>query len=158
MAALGSIALLLGGITRVLDLTAIIICAMIIFVVYAELGHMGWLVYGVIGMLSFALPIDKTIAVEYIVFAIYPLIKPFFDRIPPIIRVIVKLAFMVASSGAIVLIFRFVFMIKDLWYIDLIFSIGLVAIYFLFDIALTRFNFYYRYKLRSQLRIDKFFR
>ena len=34
MSALGAIALLLGGITRVLDLTAVVIGAMIIFVVF----------------------------------------------------------------------------------------------------------------------------
>ncbi len=157
MSALGAVTLLLGGITRVLDLTAIIICAMIIFVVREELRHSGWLVYAVIGVLAFILPIDKTIAVEYIVFAIYPMLKPFFDKLPRVIRLLIKLIFMIVSALAVVLIFRYVFLLVDFWYIDLAFGIGLVLIYFLFDISISRFQLYYRYKLRHQLRIDKFF-
>ena len=69
----------------------------------------------------------------------------------------IKLIFMIISSASLVLIFRFVFMMVDLWYIDLIFAIGLVACYFLFDVALTRFKLYYQFKLRYQLKIDRFF-
>ncbi len=157
MSALGAVALLLGGITRILDLTAVVICAMIIFVVFAELKYSAIIVYAVTAVLAFILPIEKTIAVEYLIFAIYPVLKPLFEKAGKLFGTIIKLAFMIISSLALALIFRFVFLMVDVWYIDLIFGVGLVACYFLFDIALTRFDIYYRYKLRHQLRIDRFF-
>jgi len=157
MSALGAVSLLLGGITRVLDLTAVVICAILIFVVFSELKYQALIVYFVTATLAFVLPIEKTVAVEYLIFAIYPILKPLFEKAGKIFGTIIKLAFMISSSLALVLIFRFVFMMVDIWYIDLAFGIGLVLAYFLFDIALTRFKLYYFYKLRKQLRIDRFF-
>ncbi|MBO5439211.1 MAG: hypothetical protein J6A53_00980 [Clostridia bacterium] len=157
MSALGAIALLLGGITRVLDLTAVVIGAMIIFVVFTELKYSALAVYAVTALLAFILPIEKTVAVEYLIFAIYPILKPLFERAGRVFGLAIKLIFMIISSASLVLIFRFVFMMVDLWYIDLIFAIGLVACYFLFDVALTRFKLYYQFKLRHQLKIDRFF-
>lgn len=157
MSALGAVTLLLGGITRILDLTAVVICAIIVFVVFYELKYSAIAVYLVTAVLAFVLPIEKTIAVEYLIFAIYPVLKPLFEKAGKLFGTIIKLVFMIISSASLVLIFRFVFMMVDVWYIDLIFAIGLVACYFLFDIALTRFKLYYCYKLRHQLRIDKFF-
>lgn len=157
MSALGVVTLLLGGITRILDLTAVVICAIVIFVVFSELRYSALIVYAVTAVLAFVLPIEKTIAVEYLIFAIYPVLKPLFEKAGKLFGTVIKLVFMIISSVSLVLIFRFVFMMVDMWYIDLIFGIGLVACYFLFDIALTRFNVYYRYKLRHQLRIDRFF-
>lgn len=157
MSALGAVALLLGGITRVLDLTAVVIGAMIIYVVYAELKYSAIVVYFVTAILAFIMPIEKTVAVEYLIFAIYPVIKPLFEKTGKVISVILKLVFMTASSVSLVLIFRFVFLMVDMWYFDLAFGVGLVLVYFIFDIALKRFDLYYRYKLRHQLRIDKFF-
>lgn len=157
MSALGAVTLLLGGITRILDLTAVVICALLIFVVFSELKYSAIIVYFVTALLAFVLPIEKTIAVEYLIFAIYPVLKPLFLKAGKLLGTIIKLIFMVVSSVSLVLILRYVFMMADVWYVDVVFGVGLVACYFLFDIALNRFDIYYRYKLRHQLRIDRFF-
>lgn len=157
MSALGAVVLLLGGITQVLDLTAVVICTIIIFVVFSELKYNAIIVYAVTGLLAFVLPINIAVAIEYLIFAIYPVLKPLFEKAGKVLSVIIKLIFMVISSASLVLIFRFVLGMVDVWYIDIAFGIGLVAVYYLFDVALTRFNIYYCNKLRHQLRIDRFF-
>ena len=55
MIAVSIIILLLGGITQVVDLTAVVICAMIVFVVQEELKHSSLLVYAATAILAFTL-------------------------------------------------------------------------------------------------------
>ncbi len=157
MAAVSFIVLLLGGASQVLDLTAVVVCAMIIFVVHTELRYSSLLTYAVAATLAFLILPNKEIAVEYLIFAVYPILKPIFEKAGKFFGKILKIAFMVASSAALTLLFRYVFMTGDVWYIDVAFGVTLVACYMFFDIALTRFDVYYRFKLRHQLRIDRFF-
>jgi len=157
MSALSIVVLLLGGISQVLDLTAVVACAIIIFIVHSELKYSALLVYATTSLLAFLLLGTPTVAVEYIIFAIYPILKPIFEKAGKIFGAVIKYAFMILSSATLALLFRYVLMAGDVWYIDLIFGIGLAVCYAIFDIALARFDLYYRYKLRHQLRIDKFF-
>lgn len=157
MSALSIVVLLLGGISQILDLTAVVACAIIIFIVHAELKYSALLVYATTSLLAFLLLGLPTIATEYLIFAIYPVLKPLFEKTGKIFGSIIKYAFMIISSATLTLLFRFVFMTGDVWYIDLAFGVGLAICYVIFDIALARFNVYYRYKLRHQLRIDRFF-
>ncbi len=157
MVAISIVILLLGGITQILDLTAVVICAIIIFVVFEELRYSALLVYGATAVLTFFLLAKKEIAVEYVIFAIYPILKPLFEKAGKALGAVIKFIFMSAMSVALTLLFRYVFMSADIWYMDLVFCIGLIACYFLFDIAINRFRPYYHFKLRHQLRIDRFF-
>ena len=157
MSALSFIVLLLGGVSQILDLSAVVLCAMIIFVVYAELKYSAFLVYAVTLTLAFVIIPNKAIGVEYTIFAIYPVLKLLFEKTGKIVGAILKLIYILASSLTLTLLLRYVFMSQDVWYIDLVFGIGLVACCILFDIALTRFKLYYHYKLRRQLKIDRFF-
>ena len=70
MSALGVVALFLGGITRVLDLTAVMVATALIFVCFEETRYYALLSYGVIGALAFLLPIEKSVAVEFLIFGI----------------------------------------------------------------------------------------
>ena len=157
MSAISIVVLLLGGISQILDLTAVVACAIIIFIVHAELKYSSLLVYFAVSLLAFLLLGTPNIVIEYIIFAIYPILKPIFERAGKIFGAIIKYAFMIISSATLMLLFRYVFMTGDVWYIDLIFGIGLAVCYAIFDVALSRFKVYYRYKLRHQLKIDKFF-
>ena len=157
MVAISIVILLLGGVTQVLDLTAVVACAMIIFVVFEELKYSALLVYGATAVLTFFLLAKKEVAVEYVIFAIYPVLKPLFEKAGKVFVTLIKLFFMAAMSVGMTLLFRYVFMSADVWYIDLIFCVGLIVCYYIFDIALNRFKLYYHCKLRHQLRIDRFF-
>ena len=158
MVALGDVFMLLGGLTGVLELTGAVIGSAIIFVVHRELKYSSVGVYLATAIIAFFLPfVGVTVASEYLVFAIYPILKPLFDKIPKVLRIFVKLAFMSAMVVGLMLILNELIG-ADAWYINLAFCIGGIGVYFMFDIFLTRFTPYYDYKLRHQLKIDKFFR
>ncbi len=158
MSALGAVVLLLGGITRVLDLTAVMVATALVYVAFEETKYFSILVYGVIGGLAFLLPIEISVAVEFLIFGIYPVVKALLERLPKIVAWIFKAIFMSASFVGLTLLLQFVLGYPEVWYINLIFCLAGIIMYVIFDIALTRFDRYYQGKLRRQLRIDKFFR
>ena len=157
MSALSVVILLMGGFTRVLDLTAVIFCIIINYVVFSELKLTVLFVYGATSILAFLLLPDKSVAVEYVIFAIYPLLKPLIEKTGKAPALIIKLILMSASSVALTLLLRFVFLLGDIITIEIIFAVALTVCYFIVDVLLTRFDLYYRYKLRAQLKIDRFF-
>lgn len=158
MSALGVVALFLGGITRVLDLTAVMAATALIFVCFEETRYYALLSYAVIGALAFLLPIEKSVSVEFLIFGIYPAVKPVFEKTPKVISFVLKFVFMTASFVGLTLLLQFVLGYPEVWYINVLFCVAGVVIYVVFDIFLTRFTIYYRLKLRHQLRLDRFFR
>lgn len=158
MTALSIIILLLGGITRVLDITTVVICAIIIFVIYEELKYGALLVYFATALLAFILLPNKEIGVEYAIFAVYPIIKPLFEKTGKIMSIIIKILFMTIMSVSLTLLFRYIVYPGDMWYVDAAFCVGLIACYYLFDVSLNRFRPYYYFVLRKKLKIDRFFR
>ncbi|MBR2024508.1 MAG: hypothetical protein IKA02_01725 [Clostridia bacterium] len=158
MSAVSIVILLLGGITKILDITTVVICAMIIYVVFAELKYGALFVYFATALLTFALLPNKDVGIEYLIFAIYPIVKPLFEKTGKILSVIIKIVFMILMSATLTLLFRYIFYPGELWYIDAAFFVGLTVCYYLFDISLTRFNKYYYFILRQKLKIDRFFR
>lgn len=159
MAALSVVFLFLGGLTGVLELTGVVIAAAIIFITYEELKFSALGVYLVTAVVAFFIPfVGTTVACEYLIFAIYPLLKPFFDKLPKMLRVVIKLVFMAVSFVGLTLLTNFVLGMPEVWYINLIFCVSGTVIYYLFDMFLTRFDFYYRFKLRHKLGLDRFFK
>ncbi len=157
MSALSVVVLLLGGASQILDLTAAVITAMIIFVVHAELKNTAWLVYAATSLIALFLLGNIQIAIEYIIFAAYPILKPIFEKAGKLFGNIIKYIFMALSSISLTLLFRYVFLLGNVWYWDVAFCVGLFVCYILFDIALGRFKIYYFYKLRAQLKLNRFF-
>ena len=157
MSALSIVMLLLGTITRVLDLTAVIFCLIINYIVFSELKFNVLLVYGVTLILAFLLLPDRSVAVEYAIFALYPLLKPLIEKTGKVLSLVIKLLLMAASSVTLTLLLRFVFLLGDMITVEIIFAVALTVCYFIVDVMLTRFDLYYRYKLRRQLKIDRFF-
>ena len=158
MVAVSTVVLLLGGIMQIVDLTAVVICAMIVFVVYEELKYSALFVYFATALLVFTLLAKKEIGVEYVIFSIYPIVKPIFEKAGKVLSTLIKIIFMTVMSVSLTLLFRYVFLTGDMWYVDMFFCIGLIVCYFLFDVALTRFKPYYHFNLRQKLRIDRFFK
>lgn len=159
MSALSVVFLFFGGLTGMLELTGVVISSIIIFVVYEELKYSAFGVYLVTAVIAFFIPfVGTTIAFEYLIFAIYPILKPLFDRLPRGAREVVKLLFMSASFVGLTLLLHFVLGMPEVWYINVIFCVSGIAIYYLFDIALFRFTTYYRLVLRRKLGVDKFFK
>lgn len=158
MSALGIVALFLGGITGVLDLTAVIIATALIFVAFEELRFYALAIYAVTGLLAFILPIDISVAIEYLIFGVYPILKFYIDKLPKIIAWILKLAYMICAFVGLTLLLQFVLGSPEVWYINLVFCVAGVVIFVLVDILLKRLSIYYRLKLRGQLRIDRFFK
>lgn len=158
MVALSDVFLLLGGLTGVMELTGVVVGAAILFVVHRELKYSSVGVYLATAVIAFFLPfVGVTVASEYLVFAIYPILKPLFDKIPRVLRIVVKLLFMSVAIVGLMLILNAIVGV-EVWYVNLAFCLGGIAIYFLFDILLTRFTPYYDYKLRHKLKIDRFFK
>ncbi len=157
ISALGVVALLLGGITRVLDLTAVIIATALIFVTFEEIRFYALSVYVVTGLLAFILPIDISVAIEYLIFAIYPILRFYIEKLPRVLAWVIKLIYMICAFVGLTLLLQFVLGSPEVWYINVIFCIGGVLAFILVDILLKRLSIYYRIKLRKQLRIDKFF-
>ena len=157
ISALGVVALLLGGITRVLDLTAVIIATALIFVTFEEIRFNALFVYAVTGLLAFVLPIDMSVAIEYLIFAIYPILRFYIEKLPKVLAWVIKLTYMIAAFVSITLILEFVLGMPEVWYINVVFCVAGVVMFILVDILLKRLSIYYRLKLRKQLRIDKFF-
>ena len=157
MSALSVVVLLLGSLLEILDLTAVMLAAIILVIVYEEVKKGALSVYFVTLVIAFILVPNKLVACEYCVIAIYPIIKPIFDRLFPVLMYTVKGLYMVLTTLAIVLLMKYVFISDSPMYFDLIFALGGVVMLILFDVLIFRFTMYYRFKLRNQLKIDKFF-
>ena len=158
MVALSVVFLLLGGITTILDLSAVILSAVVLFIVFEELKYSAILVYLATTLIAFLLPNGLTMAVEYAIFAIYPILKPLFEKTGKVLSWIIKILFMSLSVAGLTLLLNFVLSTPEVWYINLIFALGAIFVYILFDVVLTKFGRIYREKLRSKLKLDKFFK
>ena len=98
-------------------------------------------------------------AAEYTIFALYPLIKPLFDKLPNVIGYILKGVYtVVASLVTVVVMYLLVPSTAEKPYMLAIYVALFIVTVILFEMLIVRFRRYYRFKLRGQLRIDKFFK
>lgn len=156
MSALSIAILLLGSIIDVLDITAVMITALFLLIARHEMGAKALGIYFVTGLIAlFVLP-NKLISIEYFIIAVYPMLKPLFDKQSTIVKWLLKIIYILASALGLVLVMKF-FTPDSPLYWDAIFALCFVVIFFIYDILLFRFSMYYGFKLRNKLRIDKFF-
>ena len=160
MAALGVVILLLGSFFNVFDLCAVLIAASLIFVVCEELGNgAGMLTYAVCAVISLLILPSKLVAVEYLIFGFYPVIRRIFEARPKGVCITLKALYMIASATLTVMLVRFVFTTGEQLelYMEILTGvIGLVCLV-LCDIVFKRFSRHYHSRIRKMLRIDKFF-
>ena len=156
MAALSVVMLLLGALTGVMDLTAVVVASAFVFVTRQEIGYKALAVYFATIVIAIVIPVTFVAAIEYAIIAIYPIIKPGIDRCKPPVMWCLKLLYILAASAGIFCVSRFLVSSAPLW-MDILLAVGCVLVFLLYDILLHRFAKYYGFKLRHKLRIDRFF-
>ena len=154
MAALSVVFLLLGTLTGVMDLTAVVLASILLFMARQEIGYKSLAIYFV--TIAISVPLMLVSAIEYAIIGIYPVFKPSIDRLNPLAKWVLKILYILSASAGIFCVSRF--MVADApLYMDIILAVGCLLIFFIYDILLHRFGLYYGFKLRHKLRIDKFF-
>lgn len=160
MSALGTVVLIIGAFLEFLslDLTMVLVASLFVFVTAEELGNLRAIsVYVITAIITFIIAPSKLIAVEYALFAFFPILRHFVMKIKNPFSLLIKMVYIVASALANTLLLKFVFLSDDVWYIEALTAIGFAFCLVLYDVLYTRFSVYYNFKLRKRLRIDRFF-
>ena len=159
MSAIGVVILLLGSLLEIFDLCAVLISATLIFVVCEELGGVkAFGTYVVCAVLSFLIVPSKLVAVEYVIFAIYPVLRTVFEKRPRAVCFSLKALYMLASATLALVLIRKFFTTGDIkadWLEILTWLVGILCL-IVADVFLARFSRYYHQRLRKTLRIDRF--
>lgn len=160
MTALGVAILFLLSIADVLSLTAILLASVCLFITAEELGTFkALMVYIATGVLAVLLLGGRLTAIEYLLFGFYPVLKRLIEKTPKAVSLMLKGLYIVAATVADMLIIKFFFPQGDeKLYIQIIAVVASFLWLVLYDVCYTRLARYYHFKLRAQLRIDRFFR
>ena len=160
ISALSVVFLLFGSIVGALDITMAIAASLLLFIANEELGKKSLMVYFATVIISlFVASFGNLLpSIEYAIFAIYPLLKPQIEKTPRPISYLLKSAYaVIGSCGSVLLMYFFLPALEGekMLLLDLALFILVIV---LFDLLLLRFKRYYQFKLRYQLKIDKFFK
>ena len=158
--ALGVIILALGSVIEVLDITTAVVASL--FCIYAVIeigGAYPWGIWIVTSLLSVLLLPVKTPAIFYALFAgFYPILKEKLEKLKRPMAYLLKLVVFHISLGAIVLLLS-VFFPEQLeldgamkWLPVAMYAMCL-AVFVLYDLALTRVITFYLYRLHNKFRI-----
>lgn len=161
MTALGVVVLFLLSLADVLSLTAILLASVCLFITAEELGSLKALtVYIATGLLAIILLGGRLTAIEYLLFGFYPVLKRFIEKTPKAVSLILKGVYIMGATVCDMLIIKFFFPteVDEELYIQIIAVVASFIWLVLYDVCYTRLARYYRFKLRAQLRIDKFFK
>lgn len=160
MSALGVVILLLGSLIEIFDLCTVLISALLIFIVCEELGNgKAIATYAGCAIISFLILPTKLVALEYIIFGFYPVLRRILEARPKAVCISLKALYMIASAVVTMALTRFFFTTGEnspLWLEIATAVLGIVCL-ILCDIVFKRFSKYYHLKIRKMLRIDKFF-
>lgn len=158
--ALSVVFLMLGSIIEVFDITSAIIASLLLFIANEELKSKSLMVYFATVIISVLFVSFGSLlpAIEYAVFALYPIIKPLIEKTPKVVSYLLKSAYtIIASCGTVLLMYFFITPLTEPYFF-LIYLVMFMVIIVLFDMTLLRFKRYYQFKLRHMLKIDKFFK
>ena len=161
ISALSVVFLLLGAIVEVLDITSAILASLMLLIAYEELKGKSVLVYLATAVISFFFVFFSSPmpAIEYTIFGLYPLIKPLIEKTPKVITYILKGVYIIlASLGSAAVMYLLVPSLAEKLYMFAIYILVFALVIILFDLLIVRFKRYYQFKLRSTLRIDRFFK
>ena len=162
MSALSIVILYLGALLNVFDLCTVLIASVFLYVVAEELGNKwGFGTYIVTAALCAAImfSINMFIFFEYLIYAIYPMLKRIFDRLKLPLSIVLKATYIALASFLTVLVEKVIIKApKEAWFIEVAFVALTVAALILYDIAFKRFGLMYHNRLRYKLRIDRFFK
>lgn len=160
ISALGVVILFLGAIVDVLDMTAAVFAALMLLIAWQELRYKAVLVYFVTAIISFFFVSFSILpAVEYLIFGLYPILKPLIEKTPKVLAYVLKVIYIVlASVGSVLVMYFFVPASIEKPYMIAVYILMFAAVIVLFDVLMAKFKKYYVLKLRRILRIDRFFR
>ena len=159
MVALSVVLLFLCSFIEALDLTAVLLSSVCVFITDEELRLKRSLaVYLATGILAFLMLPSKLIAIEYFIFALYPVLKRQINKTGRAVSIILKGIYIVGATVGDLAIIKIFFPAEIEGQLLYILSAVVSVIWIiLYDIFYTRLSRLYHFKLRQQLRIDKFF-
>ena len=160
ISALSVVFLLFGSIIGVLDITMAVVASLLLFIANEEIGKKSLMVYFATVIISLFLVTFGSVlpTVEYAIFAIYPILKPLIEKAPRAVSYLLKATYAVLASCGTVLVMYFFLPPLENKYMFLVYLAMFILVIVLFDLMLFRFKRYYHFKLRYQLKIDKFFK
>ncbi|MBQ9736028.1 MAG: hypothetical protein IJV96_04505 [Clostridia bacterium] len=153
--ALSVVLLLLGTLSRVLDLSAAgIACCFVVFLRLEVGGAYPVIYWGATSALSLLIYPSGGAGLFFALFGLYPLLKALLERLPRILEWLLKLLVCAAVLAAYVLLAIFVFRLEDTvltgWMLP-VFLLAGVVVFVLFDIALSRLIVFYSLRLRARI-------
>ena len=93
LSALSVVFLLVGGVTGILDLTALVVASMCVAFAVIEISvRWAWLVWAVTAVLTLLILPTKEIALLYLLGGMYPIAKSAFERLHPLFSWLLKLS------------------------------------------------------------------
>lgn len=157
ISALSVVFLMLGSLISVMDMTMAVVASIFLLIIFEEIRYRCFFVYFVTIVAGALICPDKLVVLEYIIFALYPIIKLSLEKTPKMVSLLVRIFYSILASAGVVLLTNLVLLSDSNLTFDAIFLVGLLMIFIFFDVAVKRFINLYRNRLRKRLRIDKFF-
>jgi hypothetical protein len=157
----------LGAFVEVLDFTASALCSLIMMFVFIEIGSpytfFVWIATSVLGLIFF--PHSLVSVTYFLIFGIYPILKAYIEKLKRVFWFIVKLAYFLVASGAMIAVSELVFDIpfftddlnipffesNQMLFRIIIFAL-LIAATFVYDIFLTVMARSYFSVLRDRIK------
>ena len=159
LSALGVIILALGAFIEVIDLTVAVVASFLCVWAVIEMGGMyPWMIWLVTSVVGFLLLPLKTPALFYaIAFGFYPMIKEIAEKRPNVISWIIKIVTFHVCMGLMFLGIWLFFPAMLEGNLQLLILIGLyvaaLAVFIVYDIALSRIITFYLFRLRHRFKI-----
>ena len=157
LSALSVCALLIGGVTGILDLTALVIAALCtaFCVIEIDVRH-AWLVWAVTAALSLILLPSKELAVLYLLGGMYPIAKSSFERLHPLFMWALKLSMFNSLFLLFILAAQKILGLSGMGY-EFTAATLLVgnAAFLVYDFALTVFISLYLIRLRRRIKLPR---
>jgi hypothetical protein len=139
MAALSVVMLLLGAVLNIFDMIAVIIASVFLLIAREEIGYKSISIYLVTFTISVIIPMTFVVAIEYAIFAVYPIIKPLLDKQTPAVKWSLKVIYILSASAGIFFVSRFLVAEAPL-YMDILLVVGCLIVFFAYDVLLFRFS------------------
>lgn len=157
LSALSVVVLLIGGVTGVLDLSALVIASLCLAFCVIEIGvRQAYLIWAVTAVLSLILLPSKEIAVMYLLGGTYPILKSSFERLHPLFTWLLKLSLFNSAFLLFLLAAQKLLGLTGIGY-DFTAPTLLIgnAAFLVFDFALTVFISLYLIRFRRRIRLPR---
>ena len=157
LSALSVVLLLVGGVSGILDLSALVVAGLCVAFAVIEIDcRWAWLVWAVTAALSLIVLPTKEIAVMYLLGGMYPIAKSSFEQYYPLYSWIFKLSLFNTVQLIFILIAQKILGLSGLGYDFTAASILIGnAGFLLYDFALSVFITFYMVRLRKRIRLPK---